>query len=207
MRYRRTYGSDRPRVPSREELPALLNRRGLLGAGAEIGVKSGRYSDLVLRAWNGRKLLSIDPWQEVDPSEYRDTANVAQELHEQHMAQALARLEQHGERSEVWRLTSAVAATRVADVSLDFVYIDARHDYDSVREDIGLWLPKVRPGGVIAGHDYVDGVFAQGEFGVKRAVDEIFGELGLPVLATGGEPPRFPSWIVILPERGALEAE
>lgn len=199
MRYRRTYVSARPRVPSREELPVLLNRRGLLGVGAEIGVKSGTYSDLVLQAWHGRKLLSIDPWLEADPGEYHDTANVPQERHEQYMAQALARLEPHGERSEIWRTTSEEATTRVEDRSLDFVYIDARHDYESVREDIELWLPKVRPGGVIAGHDYVDGLFREGEFGVRRAVDEVFGELGIAVLSTGGKPPRFPSWIVLLP--------
>lgn len=186
-------------MPSREELPALLNRRGLLGVGAEIGVKSGTYSDLLLRGWRGRKLLSIDPWLEVAADEYRDKANVSQDRHEQYMAQAYARLEAHGERSEIWRMTSGQAAERVEDGSLDFAYIDARHDYGSVREDLELWLPKIRPGGVLAGHDYADGVFPQGDFGVKRAVDEVFGELGLSVFSTGGTPPRFPSWIVILP--------
>lgn len=206
MRYRRTYTSERPRVPSREELPALLNSRGLLGVGAEIGVKSGTFSDLVLRGWRGRKLISVDPWLEADASEYRDKANVPQERHEQYMEQALARLAPHGGRSEVWRTTSAEAAKRVEDESLDFVYIDARHDYDAVLEDVRLWLPKVRPGGVLAGHDYVDGVFRQGEFGVKTAVDEIFAELGIPVLSTDGKPPRFPSWIVIVPQAGVGRA-
>jgi hypothetical protein len=50
-RYRRTYAGAHPRVPSREELPVLLNRRGLVGVAAEIGVKVGNYSDLLLRTW------------------------------------------------------------------------------------------------------------------------------------------------------------
>jgi lipopolysaccharide biosynthesis glycosyltransferase len=68
------------------------------------------------------------------------------------------------------------------DSSLDFVYIDARHDYDSVLKDIKLWYHKVRKGGIIAGHDYLDGEYAFEEnkhstvFGVKKAVDEFFGE-------------------------------
>ena len=84
---------------------------------------------------------------------------------------------------------------------MDFVYIDARHDYESVLEDLDAWCPKMKPGGIIAGHDYVDGMFAQGDFGVKSAVDEFFGERGIPVHGTKGPSPveLFPSWIVEVP--------
>jgi hypothetical protein len=198
-RHRRSYAGEHPRIPSREELPVLLNRRGLLGTGAEIGVKVGSYSDLLLRTWRGRKLISIDPWLEADAGDYDDTANVPQGVQERFYADACARLARHGERSEVWRMTSAQAATRVADAELDFAYIDARHDYASVREDLELWLPRIRPGGVLAGHDYVSGAFPQGHFEVRRAVDDFFAERGIAVLATGGTPPRFPSWIVLDP--------
>lgn len=49
------------------------------------------------------------------------------------------------------------AARLFADASLDWVHLDARHDYDSVKADVGAWLPKVRPGGWLSGDDY-DGV-------------------------------------------------
>ena len=49
---------------------------------------------------------------------------------------------------------SAASADRFEDGSVDFCFIDAAHDYESVRRDICAWLPKIRPGGVIAGHDY-----------------------------------------------------
>ena len=38
--------------------------------------------------------------------------------------------------------------------SVDFVYIDAEHDYDSVKQDLSVWFPKVKVGGFLAGHDY-----------------------------------------------------
>ncbi len=52
----------------------------------------------------------------------------------------------------------------------DLVFIDGAHDYLSVREDIEHWLPVVKPGGIIAGHDYV-----KDYPGVIQAVDEAFG--------------------------------
>ena len=58
------------------------------------------------------------------------------------------------------------AAEHYADESCDFVFIDAAHDYTSVMKDLQAWYPKVKQGGVFAGHDYAWGV------DVKRAVDE-----------------------------------
>jgi predicted O-methyltransferase YrrM len=67
------------------------------------------------------------------------------------------------------RMTSLEASTYFEDKSLDFVFIDASHEYDDVCNDIRAWKPKVKCEGVIAGHDY----YADGKFpGVKKAVDE-----------------------------------
>ncbi len=53
------------------------------------------------------------------------------------------------------RKTSVEAAKDFPDASLDAVYIDAEHDEDSVREDIRAWRPKIKPGGILSGHDYI----------------------------------------------------
>jgi len=66
------------------------------------------------------------------------------------------------------RMTSIEASKLYEDNSLDFVFIDASHEYEDVKEDILAWLPKVKIGGILAGHDY--NTFE----GVNRAVDEIF---------------------------------
>lgn len=52
------------------------------------------------------------------------------------------------------RMYSMHAAKLYEDASLDMVFIDASHDYISVREDCDAWRPKVKPGGIIAGHDF-----------------------------------------------------
>jgi Methyltransferase domain len=192
-------------LPTRNDLPELLNRRGLVGTGVEIGVKRGLFSEVILRGWRGRKLISIDPWLEAPRDEYVDVSNVRQAQHERFYDETLKRLSVFGERSEIWRMTSAQGAARIEARQLDFVYLDARHDYDSVKEDLQLWFGKIRPGGVFAGHDYFDGLRPQGMFGVKSAVDEFFGERSLTVNGTyvdarfrRGSPP---SWLVEIPLR------
>jgi hypothetical protein len=67
------------------------------------------------------------------------------------------------------------AATLFTNSSLDFVFIDANHSYEAVLSDLHAWWPKIRPGGLLAGHDY-------GWSGVAKAVYEFFGcaDLSLP---------------------------
>jgi hypothetical protein len=211
-RFRGTYAARLDRVPSRDELPEVLNRRGLVGEGAEIGVKLGKYSEWLLEHWHGARLISIDPWLEDAPENYLDRANVAQEEQDRFHRSTLERLARFGDRSVVWRATSVEAAARVPDGSLDFAYIDARHDHASVLEDLEAWVPKVRPGGIVAGHDYIDGAQVQGDFGdfaVKPAVDEFFAARGIPVHATQGREPAemFPTWIVEVPAAGAQRTD
>ena len=57
------------------------------------------------------------------------------------------------------------------DGSIDFCFIDASHEYEDVKADLLAWLPKVKDGGILAGHDY--DVAWQG---VIKAVDEVIGK-------------------------------
>ena len=66
------------------------------------------------------------------------------------------------------RTTSLQAAQYYKDRSIDFVFIDAAHDYENVKADLNAWYPKVKKGGFIGGHDY------PGFGGVVSAVNEFF---------------------------------
>ena len=169
------------RLGHRRELGIWLNAQGLTGAGAEIGVKEAKYSERILHHWKGRLLYSIDPWREFSPEIYRDGANVPADEQEAFLAEARFRLARFGERSKILRLTSEEASREIPDGSLDFAYLDAQHHYEAVKEDIGLWYPKIKPGGLLGGHDYFDLVSKDPATGlvtvfeVKRAVDEFVG--------------------------------
>jgi hypothetical protein len=96
-------------------------------------------------------------------------------------------------------LPSVKASTLYNNKSLDFVFIDANHVYESTKEDILSWLPKIKDGGIIGGHDY----HFKDLPGVTQAVDEIFGNNVVHVDGSLDEnrPDAFivPSWLVYLP--------
>ncbi len=68
------------------------------------------------------------------------------------------------------KASSVEASKMFKDRSLDGVYIDAAHDYENFKQDLGVWLPKVKIGGFMAGHDIVLKP-------VRKRVDEVFGFL------------------------------
>lgn len=63
----------------------------------------------------------------------------------------------------------------------DMIFLDAMHTYDSVKDDIARWWPRVKAGGIMAFHDYGHGDFP----GVKQAVDEVLGPLPNVVVTLG----------------------
>src|ERR1700756_2143001 len=66
---------------------------------------------------------------------------------------------------------SLEAATHIPDGTLDFVFLDGNHEYANVKREIETYLPKLKPGGLMGGHDYYD------QPGVRRAVNEKFTEV------------------------------
>ncbi len=195
------YRMNASQIAHRRELGIWLNAQGLTGAGAEVGVKEGKYSERILFHWQGKLLYSIDPWREFSKEIYRDGANVPAEEQEAFLAETRYRLARFGDRSKILRMTSEEASHEIPDGSLDFAYLDAQHHYEAVKEDIGFWLPKIKPGGLLGGHDYLDlhdkdpvtGFLTV--FGVKRAVDEFVSKNpGIDFFATTKD--KLPSWFL-----------
>lgn len=139
---------------SRTHLPSLCRELGFT-KGAEIGVWKGAYSATFCEASPAMHMLCVDPW--LSYPAWLDTKNsMTGEKAEAFMAsaygEALARLTPLN--TTIMRAFSVDAATAVPDGSLDLLYVDGNHVYDAVIEDLTFWAPKVRHGGIIAGHDY-----------------------------------------------------
>ena len=108
----------------------------------------------------------IDNWSDgIMNGVVKDTNGVYEEAYKQF----LINIKPISSVVNVYKLPSEEASKLYEDNSLDFVFIDASHDYDNVLNDMSLWYSKVKDGGVFAGHDYTDNWPE-----VKRAVDEFF---------------------------------
>ena len=96
-----------------------------------------------------QRVVAIDMWGDhlvVTSGETHDGEETFQRFREN--------VEPVADRIEIVRKSSLAAAASFQDVSCDFVFIDASHDYEDVCEDLRAWYPKVKPGGILAGHDY-----------------------------------------------------
>jgi len=142
--------SSRIELPfSRGELAYLFPDLGFK-IGAEIGVEQGEYSEVLIRANPNLHLYLVDAWKAYKG--YRD--HTRQEKLERFFTSTIQRLSPYPNKKTFIRDFSMNAVKMFDDESLDFVYIDANHDFAHVTEDIYHWSKKVRSGGIVAGHDY-----------------------------------------------------
>lgn len=131
-----------------------------LNAGVEIGVLYGDTSHFLLRSFPQLTLFGVDPYQP-----YNEEARSTETMMKFEML-AHHRLAEFGDPSLLLKMTSLEAAVKIPDLTLDFVFIDALHTYEAVRDDVAAWFPKLRPGGLLCGHDI-------SWDGVQRAVGEL----------------------------------
>lgn len=160
-------------IKSRASLPLALSAAGAT-LGVELGVYKGAFSQCILDAWMG-SLIGVDSYNQ--GSEFGI------------MMEAINRNSIYIDAGR-YRLiiNDTITAASLCPSELDFVYIDAAHDYESVCSDIAHWAPKVKRGGLICGHDYGK------ESGVKEAVDEFCG-----VVKNSARVTPCSSWWIIKP--------
>lgn len=137
-------------IHRREELADLCNYKGLLGTAVEVGVDRGQYSAEFLKRWDGENYIGVDPWD----NEYDYGLFIDCDRNEDYQI-AKSNLEMHkGDKNlELIQLPSIEAVIQVDD-NLDFVYLDGNHHYSEVVTDLKLWYPKIKSGGILAGHDF-----------------------------------------------------
>ena len=132
--------------------------------GVEVGTDHGKYAEQLLVGIPGLVLWCVDPYLAYTEGDEVHT----QEEVDQIYLQAQERIK--NKTAVILKVTSMDALSAFKDNSLDFVFIDGNHSYDFVKEDIREWTKKVKPGGIVAGHDYkVDPV---NDYGVIEAVNE-----------------------------------
>jgi len=134
---------------NRETLAQIFHAVGFT-VGAEIGVERAMYSEVLARSNPGVTLHLVDAWQAYRG--YRDHVN--QRKLDGFYKEAITRMS-HFPNIRFRRQFSVDAAADLSNGSLDFVYIDGNHRLESVISDLAAWAPKVRAGGIIAGHDYL----------------------------------------------------
>lgn len=160
---------------------AIIKRVGRDARGVEVGVFRGVLSRYLLRKGVSR-LFMVDNWLPADeqPKHYKKTRDTCAGLAPDEAAanEALARqvAAASGGRAVVLKMSSVEAARQINDGSMDFVFLDGDHSYEGLKADIEAWLPKVRKGGWLGGHD-IDNPEPPFDFtGVRKAVEEAFPE-------------------------------
>lgn len=165
---------DMHKIEARVDIPAFLKKYGLNKRICEIGVRYGYFIQQLL-ACDPELLIGIDHWSktendaenDVDLSQRRCDA-IYQDVFKRFVNEPAVKL---------FRGFSAGGAQILPDFSQDFIYIDADHSYEACLHDIGRYWKKIRQGGILAGHDYIEARAANGTpFGVTKAVDQFVEE-------------------------------
>lgn len=150
--------------------------------GLEIGVQRAIFSNQLLKIWsNCIEYTMIDPW--IKQKNYDDGANVDLTLQNQRFIQAMKVVQNYPNITfKIFKTKSEIISNSFAYKSYDFIYIDGRHDYYSVKNDIDKYFPLLKDGGILSGDDYSyspgrwkifpDGTVDKLNRAVKGAVDE-----------------------------------
>ena len=157
----------------------------------EIGVEKGHFSKLILEVLNPGKLFLVDPWHvghDINEQEtYGDilynlptaysTEDDYKDIHNQFYNEI------KNNQVIVRPDFSYNVVNDFPDNYFDFIYIDSCHLYNAVKADLNMFLPKLKEGGLMSGHDYM--VFDN--FGVIEAVDEFCVEHNFEMIILNNE--------------------
>jgi Methyltransferase domain len=196
--------TDRDRREQIVEIPNM-NRRDLaslfaeLGytVGAEVGVDKGEYSELLCQTIPGLHLFCVDPY-----STYKDYVDFTdQAALDANYATARERLAPY----HVTFLRLFNGYLSFPNNCLDFVYIDGNHSFEAVTQDLNTWPAKVRPGGIVSGHDWRRSTNPDVHAEVVPALRQFVREQGILLFLVGQKEPqpghkrdRYRSWFWVV---------
>ena len=185
------------KLKNRQELARLFADKNFI-VGAEIGVCNGYFSRTICELNPQLKnMFGIDNWS--DQAKSHSSRNKDDKAYAMAMEVLKPFIDEN--RYTIIREKSLDAVKHFKDEVLDYVYIDAGHTYEDVKDDIESWTPKVRAGGIVSGHDYYE--FPSGKGGVIPAVNEYVAKHGYTLHVTEWDKEnedrdsRQPSWFFI----------
>jgi hypothetical protein len=150
-------------------LKSLVNRDELLknmpvnAVVAEIGVDEGEFSRRILKITDPQKLHLIDSWAE-NTRYHIGLKSLVEDKFKKELSEGKVAL-------DVGLSTSILK--QYPDHYFDWVYLDTDHSYETTRKELAILKQKVKPDGIIAGHDYSIGNWISGQrYGVVEAVNE-----------------------------------
>ena len=176
-----------PEIWNRDDFPALCFWRKLYRC-VEVGVDRGVWARLFLDRYPQiREWWGVDNWAPYPEMPFNREGDF--------LAAAQAIAPYHAKAKLIRGVSWEVAKIFPRD-SVDFVYIDGAHDYESVMADILAWWPALSKEGVLAGHDWTDEPVHEG---VKGAVAEFAAANDLTIYLTtveGYHQEKCPSWMI-----------
>lgn len=152
--------------------------------GAEIGVAKGVFSKYMMDTIPDLDLLSVDA--------YVPSGGVSQRRRNSQYVEAKRALVKYAKNKLIFD-TSLNVVSKIKEESLDFVYIDADHRFNSVMCDIIEWSKRVKKGGIVSGHDYTK----RRTYGVVDAVDMYAKYNRVKVMLTGKDVHGVQSWYFV----------
>lgn len=208
-----------PPIGRRLEFLSHLEKLPSFKTAIEVGVQRGVLAKKSLDIWKScTEYKLVDLWGKEEGYNEPGTDTAADK--DANLRQTRSRMkpwvapQMNPPKVEFFVMRSTDASKHLADHYFDYVYLDARHDYCAVKEDIMHYWPKLRPGGIVGGHDYIDAQYAIDKLGphedwskcedgsihpeaVKGAVDEFRMQEGNLEVYTSDE--DFPSWYLQKP--------
>lgn len=173
-------------IPDRTEMLRLMPQNGIV---AEIGVFKGKFSSQIISIMNPNQLHLIDFWPE----------ETIQSSGERIIGTDACKFVRNTFESEIknnkvvlHRGLSSQVSQEFPDEHFDWIYIDAGHSYAEVKSDLHCWYPKVKTGGFITGHDYIEKTW----YGVVGAVNEFLKQKPLAFIALTAESHGSRSWVL-----------
>jgi len=178
--------------------PLLIDKMGLK-LGVEIGVDKGSFSNHILGKSKIETYYCIDTWQNDFGSDYKP--GYFDKDGNSRMRESYDTLASYIDlkRANMIKSTGLVASKQFDTETIDFCYIDGDHSLGGIFMDIVAWTPKVKIGGIIAGHDYKDGPKSgisdffgkQLDYKIETVVNYYCQRYGYKVHSVGG---RIKSW-------------